>query len=272
MASDARASSGSAARRVRRSTALRGLARAGYVASGILHLLVGVLAVRLATGRSGGTADQAGAFQQLAQAPGGAALLWAVAVGLAALALWQLTEVVVGAPAADAGDRLRARGKAAAKAVLYAALASMAARYVQGSGGGGEQESLTSGLMASVPGRWLIGAVGAAVVGVGVLHVVKGAKKWFLRDLRSTGGGEVGAAVERLGQAGYVAKGVALAVTGGLVVAAALTADAERAGGLDQGLRTIGQQPAGTALLVVTGLGIAAYGVYSFARARYARL
>ncbi len=243
------------------------------MASGVLHLLVGGLAVRLAQGDSGGTADQAGAFRQLAQAPGGAALLWAVAVGLAALALWQLTEVVVGVPGADAADQVGARGKAGAKGVLYAVLALTAARYAQGAaGGGGGQESLTSDLMASTAGRWLVGLVGAVVVGVGVFHVVKGATKRFLDDLHGTGGRAVGAAVERLGQAGYVAKGVALGVAGGLVVAAALTADAGRAGGLDGALRTIGDQPAGTALLVVTGLGIAAYGLYSFARAGYARL
>jgi hypothetical protein len=78
--------------------------------------------------------------------------------------------------------------------------------------------------------------------------------------------------VVRLGQVGYVAKGIALGVVGGLIVAAAVTTDASRAGGLDEALRAMRDQPFGTALLLVVGLGIAAFGLYSFARARFARL
>ena len=103
-------------------------------------------------------------------------------------------------------------------------------------------------------------------------HVVKGVRKKFLQDLAGTGGRAVAPVVVRLGQTGYVAKGIALGVVGGLVVAAAVTTDPERAGGLDEALRTLRDQPFGPALLLVTALGIAAYGGYSFARARFARL
>jgi hypothetical protein len=102
--------------------------------------------------------------------------------------------------------------------------------------------------------------------------VVKGVRKKFMSDLTGTGGGAVGPVVVRLGQAGYVAKGIALGVVGGLLVAAAVRADASQAGGLDEALRTIRDQPFGMGLLLVTGLGIAAFGLYSFARARFARL
>ncbi|MCK9792971.1 DUF1206 domain-containing protein [Isoptericola sp. 4D.3] len=264
-----------AARRARRSGTLQGLARGGYVASGVLHLLLGWLAVRLALGTTGGgagQADQEGALRQLAAAPGGAVLLWLAVAGFAALALWQLTEALMGVPAVATAKQAGARGKAAAKAVLYGVLAATAVRVATGASGGGSEEGLTAELLRTPVGRWSVAAAGAIVVGVGVFHVVKGWRKTFLDDLRGTGGGAVGDAVVRLGLVGYVAKGVALGVLGGLFVAAALTADPEKAGGLDDALRTIRDQPFGTVLLVVTGLGIAAYGVYSFARARYARM
>ena len=54
------------------------------------------------------------------------------------------------------------------------------------------------------------------------------------------------------GRVGYVAKGVALAILGGLVIAAVVTADPEKAGGLDAALRTVGEQPFGQVLLVLT--------------------
>jgi len=254
------------------STALQALARAGYVASGVLHLLLGWLAVRLALGSTGGSADQQGALRELASAPGGAVLLWLTAAGFAGLALWQLTEAVAGVPGTDTAEQAGARAKAGAKAVLYGALAGTAVRVATGSSAGGSEEGLTADLMHAPAGRWLVAAVGAVIVGVGVFHVVKGWRTSFRHDLRPAGGGAVRRAVVRLGQVGYVAKGVALGVLGGLFVAAAVTADPEKAGGLDDALRTIREQPAGVVLLVATGLGLAAYGVYSFARARYARL
>lgn len=265
-----------AARRAQDSPAVRALARTGYGASGVLHLLVGWLAVQLTLGRSSGQADESGAFRTLAQMPGGTVILWAVAVGFAALALWQLTTAVVGAPRVRSQGA--ARAKSVAKAVLYGVLAVSATRYAQGSGGssggssGGTEESLTARALALPGGPLLVGAVGLVIVGVGVYHVAKGARKTFLRDLSGTGGRTVGRAVTRLGQTGYVAKGVALGVVGGLVVAAAVTTDPERAGGLDEALHTLRDQPFGVVLLLVVGLGLAAYGAYSFARARYARL
>jgi hypothetical protein len=251
------------------------MARGGYVASGVLHVLVAWLAVQLALGRPAGQADESGAFRTLANAPGGEVLLWAVVVGFVALALWQLTSAIVGVPGADAPHQTGARAKSAAKGVLYGVLAATAVPYAQGGGkggGGGGQESMTAGVLNMPGGRWLLGAVGLVVLGVGVFHVVKGVRKKFLEDLARTGGRSVGTAVERLGQAGYVAKGIALGIVGGLVVAAAVTSEASRAGGLDQALRTVRDQPFGPALLFVIGVGIAAYGVYSFARARFARL
>lgn len=262
-----------AVRRVRNSRAVRGLARGGYVASGVLHLLIGWLAVQLALGQTEGQADQSGAFRAVARMPGGEVLLWLVAVGFTALALWQLATAVVGVPNAE--NQLAARAKSVAKAVLYGALAVTGVRYAQGSGGSGgsgSEESLTARVLAMPGGAWLVGAAGLVIVGVGGYHVVKGVRKKFLEDLAGTGGSAVRPVVVRLGQAGYVAKGIALGVVGGLVVAAAVTTDPEQAGGLDEALHTMRDQPYGTVLLLVVGLGIAAFGLYSFARARFARL
>lgn len=54
------------------------MARAGYVVNGLLHLIVGYLAIRIAFG-AGGTADQTGALATLAGKPGGPVMLWVAA-------------------------------------------------------------------------------------------------------------------------------------------------------------------------------------------------
>jgi len=88
--------------RATNSAAFENAARIGYSVSGVLHLLIAYIVVRLAFG-SGRNADQSGALATLAAQPGGAVALWITAVGLAALALWRLAEAVVGSHANEPG-------------------------------------------------------------------------------------------------------------------------------------------------------------------------
>lgn len=144
------------------------------------------------------------------------------------------------------------------------------------SGGGGSDSATasgaTAGLLGSGVGKMALVVAGIAILAVGGYHVYKGATTKFVEDLERTGSGEVGRAMIITGRVGYVAKGIALAILGGLVIAAVVTADPEKAGGLDAALRAVGEQPFGQVLLVLTGAGIALYGLYSIGRARYGRM
>ncbi|MEH6819593.1 MAG: DUF1206 domain-containing protein [Dietzia psychralcaliphila] len=248
--------------------ALEWLARAGFVMNGVLHLLIGWIAIRIATGSGGGEASNSGALAQIASAPGGQFLLWAGAIGFMALGLWQVVEMILGSE--EVSDRV----KAGAKAAVYFALGVTTARFASG-GSDSDSETAsgtTAGLLGSGLGKVALVAAGLVIIGVGAYHVYKGATKKFVEDLERTGGGNVGRAIVVSGQLGYIAKGAALIILGGLVVAAVVTADPEKAGGLDAALRTVGEQPFGQILLIATGVGIALYGVYSLGRARYSRM
>lgn len=72
--------------RVAQNEVFERLARAGFVVSGLLHLVVGYLAIRIAFGESG-TADQTGALATLASTPGGPVALWFAAAALLVLGL-----------------------------------------------------------------------------------------------------------------------------------------------------------------------------------------
>jgi len=85
-------------------------------------------------------------------------------------------------------------------------------------------------------------------------------------------GGTAGTATIALGIVGYVAKAIALGAVGVLFVFAALNGNASQANGLDQGLRSLAGLPFGVVILVGVGIGLIAYGLYSFVRARYAKL
>jgi len=237
-------------------------ARLGFAASGLLHVLIAWVVLQLALGSSSGQqADQEGALQTLAGSPVGSVLLWLTVVGFAFLALWQLTDAIVRRGLGD-------RAKAAGKAVVYAALAWTAYDVVEGGGGSGGSSGSTAGLLGSTGGRLLIGALGLVVIGVAVYHVWKGSTRSFLRDLQE----HPGRWVVRAGQVGYIAKGVALALVGGFLVASAAGASGDQPQGLDGALRALADLPFGTVLLILAAIGFAAFGVYSFARARYARV
>lgn len=257
---------------------LQTLARVGLVSYGVIHLVLAWLALQLAWGVGGGgeSANESGALATLAESPIGKPLLWVVAIGLIALAVWQALEVLRWRSGWSAsGDTrttaVKRSAKAVAKAIIYAALAVLAFRVATGSsGGGGSQQQTVAGVFGWPGGRWLVGAAGLVVVGVGIYHVYKGVTKHFLKEIDlAQASSSTTRLVTRLGQVGYPGKGIALGVVGGLLVWAAVTFDPAKASGLDGALRTILDAPFGKLLLTLVALGIAAFGAYLFVRARY---
>lgn len=243
------------------------VARLGFAGSGLIHLLIGWIAARIALG-GGGEADQGGALAAVAQAPGGQVLLWICVAGFFALALFQALEGIFGVP------EVAARLKALGKGVLYAALGVTSFTYANGgsSDSGESSTDFTSALLQAPFGRWLVGVLALGVVLTGAYHIYKGVSQKFLEDLTGQGGGQVSRAVVITGTLGYAAKGVALLVVGSLFGLAAWRADPEEAEGMDGALKALAEQPFGGVLLILVAVGLVLFGVYSLARARYARM
>ncbi len=254
-------------------------ARAGLVAFGVVHLLIGWLAVQLALGDREGSADSEGAMRQLAEQPLGTALVWLVAVGMLLMVLWRGIEAAVGyREETEDKKRLRKRLVSAGKAVVYLAIAISAITVATsssgssggGGGGGGGTDSTTAKIMELPGGQLLVGAIGLGVIAVGVAMFVAAYKESYLKRLDGQGNaGNQGKATRVLGRVGHVAKGIALLVVGGLFVYAAATHEPKKSGGLDQALLEVLDQPYGPVLLTLMGLGFAAYGVFCFALARH---
>ena len=241
-------------------------ARLGYITVGVIHLLIAWIALKVAWGIGGGSkkADTSGALQTLSSSGGGIVLLWICVVGFLLLAVWQLFEAALGF--GETADRL----KAAAKGVTYLFFAWSTFKVGQGASSSAEKqtEDFTAGLMGSPGGRLLVGVVGLVVLGIAGYHVYKGWTKKFLEDLRENPGQWAVTA----GRIGYIAKGIALVIVGFFFLVAAWKADPDKAQGLDGALKTLKDAPFGPFLLTLVAAGIAAYGVYSFARSRYARV
>ena len=260
-----------AARETREFRPLRVLVRAGFAVNGVVHALIGVLALGLTIG-IGGQADHAGAFAQIASSPGGVIAIWLVTIALAALGLWYVLSAFL-IRRADSKRRIAHIVIEVGKGLAYLFFAATAFTFARGgsSNGEAEAESLSRTLLAAPGGVILLTLIGLLVVAVGVHFVVKGLRRKFVDDIEVPAGTR-GRAVIGLGVFGYVAKGVALGFTGVLFVIAALQAKPEQAVGLDGGLRELSELPLGKLILALIGVGFVAYGAYCMLRARLARL
>lgn len=238
-------------------------ARLGYAASGVLHLLLAWLTVQIAVGSADQQASQSGALSAVAQQSFGMVLLWVLGVGFSLLAVWQVTEVVTGREAFD-------KAKAGGKAIMYAVLAWTTFTFALGGRTSSNKQThdFTKSLMDAPAGRVLVGLIGLGILGVAGYHVYKGWKKKFLGDLQEHPGHWAVVSA----QVGYIGKGIALAAVGILFIAAAIQQHIGKTTGLDGALKSLRDLPAGPVILIGIALGLAAYGVYSFARARYAKV
>lgn len=253
------------------SRALTVLARIGYAASGLVHLLLGYLAIRVALNR-GGQSDQSGALSEVTQLPGGGVIIWVTVVGLAALGLWLLIQAALGIGSSSKKRWVRSV-VSAGKAVAYLALGATALSFAQGgSASSSESSQNASGSILALPGgQLLLALLGVAAVGVGGYFIFKGVTRKFTEDI-ALPSGPAEKPIVALGVIGYIAKGVAVVAVGVLFVVAAIKVDPNGATGLDGALKSLADLPFGQAILIVVGAGLIAYGVYTFARARFARL
>ncbi|MBB2915145.1 hypothetical protein FHS43_006465 [Streptosporangium becharense] len=262
-----------AARRAANSQILDRLARLGMACRGVLYGLTGFLALQIAFGggSEGKEADKTGAIEMVAEQPFGTVLLWLMVVGFTALALWQLSEAVIGR------GRTKDRVESAARTVVYGLIvATLLSLLLRGDSGGSTDEhskDLTAMLMDLPAGQLLVGLVGLGLVGLGAYWIHKGWKKRFLQDLQT---GQMPPRArdlaEKLGMAGYLARGVIAAVAGVFVVQAALTYEPDRAKGIDSTLRSLADTPAGPWLLGVVAIGLLLFAGYCFFEARWHRM
>jgi hypothetical protein len=263
------------ARRAANNKWLERLTRIGLIGYGVTHLIVGWIALQLAFGKASKEGDQAGAFKTLAEQPFGRFLLIVVAAGLIAMVIWQAFEAAVGHTEDRGRERVFERVASVFKAGFYAYLAYKAISVLQGAGksSGDQQQQATSSTMDSAGGRVLVAVIGLAIAAIGVGLIWYGWKKKFNKHLKTQ---QMSARERRvsdkLGVVGYAAKGTVYGTLGILVLVAAVQHDPGQSRGLDQALKTLSEQPFGTAILVGVAIGLAAYGAFCFVQAKYRKV
>ncbi len=255
------------------------LARAGYASKGVLYATIGILAALAAFGDGNGkTTDSKGALHWLYAQPFGQVLLVFVVVGLVGYAVWRFVQATID-PEHEGGD-----AKAIAKRVgwfaiglLHLGLVVYAVGLLTGAAIGrartGEAKEWTARLMAHHGGIWIVGAVGAVVVGASVFQLYKAWRADLSRRLDLA---PLQPAARRwivgLSRFGIAARGVVGCVAGVALVTAALRANPREAKGLGEALASIRSWTLGSLILGAVAFGLVAYGSYELMKARYRRI
>lgn len=252
------------------------IAQAGLVAKGIVYVLLGLLAFMAAFelgGQSTSEADRTGVFTLVKDLPAGKPLLALVAVGLVCYSIWRLIQAFQ--PGAGSEEiKWSKRVRYCFSALIYGSVALTALRLLlynrKGSGSGNEQ--LADNLLHQSYGQWLLGAAALIMAGNGVYQLYYGLSGKYRKHVQGLSlASPTSRLLLRAGKVGYLARGVVWLIVAWLLLKAALHANSSEAGDTADAFRLVESSTAGSLLLGALGLGLVAYGVFNFIRARHER-
>jgi Domain of Unknown Function (DUF1206) len=258
---------------VARTRGFQWLARSGLAARGLIYVIVGVIAIKVAVGAGGSTTNQQGALKTIARQPFGKVLLILVAVGLGGYALWRLSHAALGR-GPESSDSALDRVGALGSGVVYAGLCAVAVKILLGSGGGsGSPKKTTAGVFGWPGGVWLVGIAGAVAIGIGLFQGYRAVSRDFLDESKTEQmSPRVKRSFEALGTFGHVARAVVFVLVGAFLIKAAVDFDPAKAVGLDGALAKLAHTTEGPVLLGIVAAGLIAFGAYSLADVRYHRI
>lgn len=247
--------------------------RLGLAAQGVSYAIVAVLALMLAFGRGGMTADRPRALQTLADETLGGVLLVLLALGFAAYAAWRFAKAFF--DRGNEGERPKGLVKRTGdlgKGLFYGGLAVIVVRILFGADERGERQAdqATSGVLGWPAGRWLVFAAAAAIGVAAIWNVYRGLSRKFEDDLEL---GEMTSGarhwISRLGLVGLSSRGVVFGVIAWFLAKAAYDFQAKETVGLGGALAKLAEAGYGRGLLTAVAAGLLAFGVFCLAQVRY---
>ncbi len=185
--------------KVARSEGFEWLARAGFVARGLIYGIIGILAIKLAIGAGGTTTNQQGAMKTIAAAAvreGAADPGRDRPGGLCALA----AHTCAARSRAGRLDSRFERVAAFGSGVVYAGLCAIAVEILLGSSSSGSSSThkTTAGVLGWPAGTWLVGFAGVVLIGIGLFQGYRGLSKDFLKDSKTEQMSARGRALDRV--------------------------------------------------------------------------
>jgi hypothetical protein len=253
--------------RLERSPAIATSARIGYAGRGVLYVVVAFIAAQLAFGTRAETPNEHGALRLIAEQPLGKVLLGVVAFCLGAYALWRFAQALINP---ERALKPLARVGAACAGVSYALLSVAAVKILDTGDAHDEKHQWTARLLSMEAGKYILGAVGLILIGVGLFQFFKAFTDKWREELGDGPRSHAGwRAVTWITRVGLSARGVVFIIFGGFLASAAVKVDPREARGLDGVLYEVLEQPFGPWLLLAVAIGLLAFGLHSFVLSRY---
>lgn len=247
---------------------LKPLMRVGFVANGIIYAVIGILAVQTAVGWGGQTTGKQGALASISSQPFGQFLLGLIGVGFIGLMIWYFIRSYYDPDRKgnDATGTISRIGFGIA-AVGYGGFAYSTFRTLTTNISSGESDRVadwTATLMQQPFGVFLVGFVGAIIIGIGGYQLYKAYATKFREKLNMSQMTPTETKWSiRTGRFGIAARAVVFFIIGSFLIQAAMQANPQEAGGVAQALQELATQPYGPWLLGFVALGFVAYGLYS---------
>ena len=255
------------------------MARVGILSRGVIHLLVGWLAIKIALGDPEERVDQRGALAAVVRQPLGRVLILVLALGFLAYAAWRVLEAVLDPDDKGTLQRIGQAARAALYLGLFFTAVSMGFKGSDsgsggggagGGAGGGKKHDVAAGLLGLPGGRWLVVALALAVVATGLWNGYRAITRGFEKQLKEAEMSETERTwTIRAGMVGHLARMVAYLAVGWFLLRAALRYDPQQPVGLDESLHALVAASYGPFLLIAVGLGLIAFGAYQVMLARY---
>jgi hypothetical protein len=253
-------------------------ARVGYGAKGVVHLLMGVLALAAALGETGArVADAPGALRAVAHEPLGKPIVVVVGAGLLGYAVLRIVFGLFDPPRRGRSLRLFfIRIGEVASGVAYLLLVWGAIALASGlrppPSGDVQARTLSQEAMRLPHGAWLIALAALIFAGVGIWLLARGL---FVRNVcADLEVGRLGRRGSRVAaffiRVGSVSQGTLFSWIGYLLFRAAAQQDPRQARGMDGVLKVLAGY--GDGLLALMAAGVMAVGVSAFIEARWRRL
>ncbi|PRY64011.1 uncharacterized protein DUF1206 [Vreelandella songnenensis] len=250
-------------------------ARMGYAARGVVYLLIGGLAALAAFGEGGQTEGSRGALERVLTAPFGKIILAVIALGLLGYAMWRTIQALKDADHhGNDAKGLAIRAGLMVSAVTHTLLAFYAASLIFRLGGSSGESNGSQGtvswLLQQPFGRWIVGAVGLAIIGAGIAHGLKGLKAKFDKNF------DMPEHTKRWAypvcRFGLSIRGLVFVIVGSFFLIAAYQISPSEAGGTEEVFSALRSQAYGQWLLAFVAVGLFAFGAYSVLAAIYRRI
>jgi hypothetical protein len=251
------------------------LARYGCYSISAVYILVGLMAILSFLGIAEDDADEERIVDVILELPMGEVLLAIMIAGLIGYIIWRVYEAYTD-PYNFGNDKkgIIKRTGIALSAAGYLMIAFAAGQIlIQGGGGNGEedQQSLVAQVLEFPAGAWLIGMVGAVTGFAGLIQFkyvaggdyIKRVNLHSMPDWLET-------TTHVLAWAGYVARGIILAIIGYFLISAGIQSDPEEVGDTDTAFDFIGDfGTIGHIVFIAVALGTIGYGLFMIINGYY---